>query len=87
MSVSDEIRIASGRTLAPMGAFLERSRTNAVRTSPGRWGLAGAVPEVLAQVSLVHEAASQGDVTQRRSGGKHVFSGQFDAPSNDKGVR
>ena len=57
------------------------------RTSPGRGGLAGRLPEVLAQVRLVGEAAPQRDVAQGRIGRQHVLSGQFHAPSHDKSVR
>jgi hypothetical protein len=58
-----------------------------VRTSPGRWGLARGLPEVLAQVRLVGEAAPQCNVTQGRIGRKHVLSGEFHATSHDEGVR
>jgi hypothetical protein len=55
--------------------------------SPGRWGLARGLPEVLAQVRLVGEAAPQRNVTQGRIGRKHVLSGQFHATSHDERVR
>jgi hypothetical protein len=58
-----------------------------VRTSPRRRGLARGLPEVLGQVRLVGEAAPQRNVTQGRIGRKHVFSGQFHAPSHDERVR
>jgi hypothetical protein len=58
-----------------------------VRTSPGRWALARGLPEVLAQVRLVGEAAPQRNVTQGRIDGKHVLSGQFHTSSHDERVR
>jgi hypothetical protein len=58
-----------------------------VHTSPGRWSLARGLPEFLAQVRLVGEAALQGNVTQGRVGRKHVLSGQFHPTSNDERVR
>jgi hypothetical protein len=58
-----------------------------VHTSPGRWGLARGLPEVLAQVRLVREAAPQRNVTQGRIGRKHVLSGQFHATLHDERVR
>jgi len=58
-----------------------------MRTSPGRGGLAHGLPEVLAQVRLVGEAALQRNVTQGRIGRKHVLSGQFHAASHDERVR
>jgi len=58
-----------------------------VRTSPGRGGLARSLPEVLAQVRLVGEAAPQRNVTQERIGRKHVLSGQIHATSHDERVR
>jgi hypothetical protein len=58
-----------------------------VRTSPGRWGLARGLPEVLGQVRLVGEATPQRNVTQASIGRKHVLSGQFQATSHDEGVR
>ena len=67
-----------------VAAFSGCSHIDAVRASPCRRGLARGLPEVLAQVCLVDEAASQGNVAQRRIGGEHVLSGQFDAPSHDK---
>jgi hypothetical protein len=63
--------------------FIVRS----VHTSPDRWRLARGLPEVLAQVRLVGEAAPQRNVTQGRIGRKHVLSGQFHATSNDERVR
>jgi hypothetical protein len=59
----------------------------AVRTSPGCWGLTRGLPEVLAQVRLVGEAAAQRKVTQGRIGRQHVLSGQFQATSHHKTVR
>jgi hypothetical protein len=56
-------------------------------TSPGPWGLPHGLPEVLAKVRLVGEAAPQRNVTQARIGRKHVLSGQFHATSHDEGVR
>jgi hypothetical protein len=58
-----------------------------VRTSPGRWGLARGLSEVLAQVRLVGEAAPQRNVTQGRIGREHVLSCQLDATSHDERVR
>jgi hypothetical protein len=58
-----------------------------MQTSPGRWGLAGGLPEVLAQVRLVGEATPQRNVTQRRIGRKHVVGRQFDPTSHDESVR
>ena len=58
-----------------------------VRPSPGRWGLARGLPEVLAQVRVVGETAPQGNVAQGRIGGKHVLGGQFHAPPHDESVR
>jgi len=58
-----------------------------VHTSPGRWGLARGLPELLAQVRLIGKAAPQRNVTQGRVGRKHVPSGQFHATSHDEGVR
>src|SRR6201989_338005 len=46
-----------------------------LRMSPGRWGLAGGLPEMLAQVRLVGETAPQRNVTQGRIGRKHILSG------------
>ena len=57
---------------------------DAVRASPCRRRLAGGLSEVLAQVSLVDEAASQGNVAQRGIGGEHIPSGQFHAPPHDE---
>src|ERR1700689_3070680 len=64
-----------------------KSTVQPARTSPGRWGLARGLPEGLAQVRLVGEAAPQRDVTQGRIGRQHVLSGEFHATSNDEGVR
>jgi hypothetical protein len=61
--------------------------TGDLRTSPSRRGLARGLPEVLAQVRLVGEAATQRNVTQGRIGRKHVLSGQFHATSHDERVR
>jgi hypothetical protein len=58
-----------------------------VRSSPGRWALARGLPEVLAQVRLVGEAAPQRNVTQGRIGGKHVLSGQFHATLHHESMR
>jgi len=58
-----------------------------VRTSPGRWGLARDLPEVLAQVGLVREAAPQRNLTQGPIGRKHVLSGQFNSTAHDEGTR
>ena len=58
-----------------------------LRTSPCRWGLARGLPEVLAHVRLVGEAAPKRNVTQRRIGRKHVLSRQFHATSYDERVR
>jgi hypothetical protein len=58
-----------------------------VRTPPRRWGLARSIPEKLAQVRLVGEAAPQRNVTQGRIGRQHVLNGQFDATSHNEGVR
>jgi hypothetical protein len=56
-------------------------------TSPGRRGLARGLPEVLAQVRLVGEAAPQRNVTQGRIGRKHVLSGKFHATPHQESVR
>jgi len=58
-----------------------------MHTSPDRWGLARGLPEVLAHVRLVGEAAPQRNVTQGRIGRKHVVGCQFDATSHDERVR
>jgi hypothetical protein len=58
-----------------------------VHTSPGRWGLARGLPEVLAQVRLVGEAGPQRNVTQGRIRLQHVSGGQFHATSHDERVR
>jgi hypothetical protein len=68
-------------------AVLLASAARPVRTSPGPWGLRRGLPEVLAKVRLVGEAAPQRNVTQARIGRKHVLSGQFHATSHDEGVR
>ena len=58
-----------------------------VRSSPGRWALARGLPEVLAQVRLVAEAATQSDVTQGRIGRQHELSGQFHATLHQESMR
>jgi hypothetical protein len=58
-----------------------------VRASPGRWGLARRLAELLAQVRLVGEAAPQRNVTQGRIGREHVLSGQFHATAHEERVR
>jgi hypothetical protein len=55
-----------------------------VRAPPCRGGLSRRLPELLAQVRLVGEAAPQGDVAQGRIGGKHIMSRQLHAPSHDE---
>jgi hypothetical protein len=57
------------------------------RAPPGGWGLARSLPEVLAQVRLVAEAAPQRDVTQGRIGREHVSSREFHATAHDESVR
>ena len=71
------------------GSIMEREplATGDLRTSPSRRGLARGLPEVLAQVRLVGEAAAKRNVTQRRIGRQHVLSGQFHATSHDERVR
>ena len=58
-----------------------------VLTSPGRWGLACGLAELLAEVRLVAEAAPKRNVAQRLIGRQHVLSGQFHATSHDESVR
>jgi hypothetical protein len=52
------------------------------RASPGRWGPARGLPELLTQVRLVGEAARKRNVAQGRIGRQHVLSGQFHATSH-----
>ena len=59
----------------------------AVHTSPHRRGLSGGLPELLAQMSLVGEAAPQCNLAQGRLGRKHVLSSQFHATTNQENVR
>jgi hypothetical protein len=59
----------------------------ALRASPGSWGLARGLPEVLAQVGLVGEAARKRYVTQRCISPQHVLSGQFHATPHQESVR
>ena len=78
-----------GRSRARRGAVNTRPMfiVRSVHTSPGGWGLARGLPEVLAQVRLVAEAAPQRNVAQGRIGRKHVLGGQFQAASHDERVR
>jgi hypothetical protein len=49
--------------------------------------VARGLPEVLAQVRLVGEAATQRDVTQGRIGVQHVSGGEFHATPHQESVR
>ena len=66
---------------------LARIKVRPLRTSPGCGGLACGLPELLAQVRLVGEAAPQRNVTQGRIGRKHVLRGQLHATSHQKNMR
>ena len=57
-----------------------------VRTSPGCGGLPRGLPEVLAEVRLVGEAALQRDVAQARISREHALSRQFHATSHQENM-